>query len=74
MLPKEFLFYHRSPGKDMGKQQMPEHDQLIHEFEELTCNPDGLLEVLEYSLHQYDDEANFEAKRLLCVLFQVQIK
>ena len=64
----------RNPGKDMDKQWVVEHDQLIQEFEELTTDPDGLLGVLEDALHEYGDEANFEAKRLLCALFQVQIK
>ena len=53
---------------------MVEHDQLIQEFEELTTDTDGLLGVLEDALHEYGDGASFEAKKLLCVLFQVQIK
>ena len=54
---------------------MVDHDQLIHEFERLTTDPDGLLGMLEDTLHdEYGDEANFEAKRLLCALFQVQIE
>ena len=57
----------------MDKQRVVEHDQLVQEFEELTTDPDGLLGVLEDALHEYGDEASFEAKRLLCVLFQVQI-
>ena len=57
----------------MDKQRLVEHDQLIHEFERLTTDPDGLLGVLEDTL-QYDDDANFESKRLLCALFQVQIE
>ena len=64
----------RDPGKDMDKQRVVDHDQLIHEFERLTTDPDGLLGVLEDTLHEHGDEANFEAKRLLCTLFQVQIK
>ena len=63
----------RSPGKDMDKQRVVEHDQLIHEFERLTTDPDGLLGVLEDALHEHGDDANFEAKRLLCGLFQVKI-
>ena len=59
----------------MDKQRVVDHDQLIHEFERLTTDPDGLLGVLEDTLHdQHGDEANFEAKRLLCALFQVQIE
>lgn len=59
----------------MDKQRVVEHDQLIQEFEELTTDPDGLLGVLEDVLHdEYGDKASFEAKRLLCALFQVQIK
>ena len=54
---------------------MVEHEQLIHEFERLTSDPDGLLGVLEETLSdEYGDEANFEAKRLLCALFQVQLQ
>ena len=51
---------------------MVEHDQLVHEFERLTTDPYGLLGVLEDTLHEHGDDANFEAKRLLCALFQVQ--
>ena len=57
----------------MDKQRVVEHDQLIQEFEELTTDRDGLLGVLEDALHEHGDGASFEAKRLLCVLFQVQI-
>ena len=57
----------------MDKQRVVEHDQLIHEFERLTTDPDGLLGVLEDTLHEHGDDANFEAKRLLCGLFQVKI-
>ena len=55
----------------MDKQRVVEHDQLVQEFEELTTDPDGLLGMLEDALHEYGGEANFEAKRLLCALFQV---
>ena len=58
----------------MDKQRLVEHDQLIHEFERLTTDQDGLLGVLEDTLHEYGDDASFEAKRLLCGLFQVQIE
>ena len=58
----------------MDTRRMPEHDQLIHEFERLTTDLDGLLGVLEDTLHEYSDDANFEAKKLLCALFQVQTK
>ena len=64
----------RDPGKDMDKQQVVEHDQLIQEFVELTTDQDGLLGVLEDTLYEYGDKANFEAKKLLCALFQVQIE
>ena len=58
----------------MDKQRVVECDQLIHEFEKLTTDPDGLLGVLEETLSdEYGDEANFEAKKLLCALFQVQL-
>ena len=75
-MPKELLLYNRDPGKGIQKQQMSDHDQLIYEFERLTSDPDELLGVLEDTLYRYDecgDEADFEAKRLLCALFQVQI-
>ena len=58
----------------MDKQRVVDHDQLIHEFERLTTDPDGILGVLEDTLHEYGGDANFEAKRLLCGLFQVQIE
>ena len=64
--------FHRNPGKDMDKQRVVEHDQLIQEFEELTTDTDGLLGVLKDALH--GGGASFEAKKLLCVLFQVQTK
>ena len=69
-----FLPFFRSPGKDLDKQRVVEHDQLIHEFERLTTDPDGLLGVLEDTLYEHGDDANFAAKRLLCGLFQVKIK
>lgn len=53
----------------MDKQRKVEHDQLIHEFETLTADLDGLLGLLENILDNND--ANFEAKRILCTLFQV---
>ena len=58
--------------RDLDKQRVVEHDQLIQEFEWLTTDPDGLLGVLEETLHEYGDDANFEAKKLLCALFQVR--
>ena len=64
------LLYNRGPGKDLDKQRVVE--QLIHEFERLTTDPDGLLGVLEETLRdEYGYEADFEAKKLLCALFQV---
>jgi len=53
----------------MDKQRAVEHDQLVHEFETLTSDLDGLLGLLEDTLD--NDDANFEAKRVLCTLFQV---
>ena len=53
----------------MDKQRAVEHDELVHEFETLTTDLDGLLGVLENTLD--NDDANFEAKRVLCTLFQV---
>ena len=67
----QFSSFLRNPGKDINKQRVLECDQLIHEFERLTTDPDGLLGVLEDALHEYGDDATFEAKRLLCGLFQV---
>ena len=57
----------------MSRQQSVRCDDLIHEFEILTTDQDGLLGVLEDALHESGDEANFEAKKLLCALFQVQL-
>lgn len=51
----------------MEKQRGGDHDELIEEFEYLTTDPDGILRVLEGILGQ------FEAKRLLSVLFQVYV-
>ena len=65
----------RMPKHDLNKQRVVEYDQLIHEFERLATDPDGLLGVLEDTLHEESgDEADFEAKRLLCAVFQVQIE
>ena len=72
-LPYEsFSLFHRDPGKDLDKQQVVKHDQLVHEFESLTHDPGGLLGVLEDALHKSGGDASFEAKKLLCALFQVQ--
>ena len=67
-------FLIRYPGKYLSKQQSVKCDDLIHEFEILTTDQDGLLGVLEDTLHEYGSEANFEAKKLLCALFQVLIE
>ena len=72
-LPRKLPSILRNLGKDMDKQRVVEYDQLIHEFERLTTDPDGLLGVLEDTLHEYGD-TYFEAKRFLCALFQVQIE
>ena len=72
--------YLRNPAQDMEKQRRVEHDELIHEFEKLTTDPDGLLGVLEDTLNkcsddpsqQHGDDVTFEARKLLCNLFQVQ--
>ena len=56
----------------MDKQRVVGHDQLIQEFERLTTDPDGLLGVLEETLCEHCDDVTFEAKTLLCALFQVQ--
>ena len=63
-----YSFLIRDPG-------YKQHDDLIHEFEILTTDLDGLLGVLEDTLYEeHGDEANFEAKKLLCAVFQVQIE
>ena len=72
-LPRTLPSILRNPTKDMDKQRVVEHDQLIQEFVELTTDQDGLLGVLEDTLYECGDEANFEAKKLLCALFQVQL-
>ena len=61
--------------RDLGKskQQTVRSEDLIHEFEVLTTDQDGLLGVLEDTLQEYGSGANFEAKKLLCALFQVLI-
>ena len=46
-----------------------EHDQVLLDYEKLTTEQEGLLGVLEENLKS--DDACFEAKRLLCALFQV---
>lgn len=58
----------------MSKQQTVRSEDLIHEFEVLTTDQDGLLGVLEDTLQEYGSGANYEAKKLLCALFQVQIE
>jgi len=54
-----------NPGDNLEKQRGGDHDELIEEFEYHTTDPDGILRVLENILGQ------FEAKRLLSVLFKV---
>ena len=63
----------------MAKQQWVNHDELVHEFTKLTTDHDGLLGVLENTLTGASDDtldqdvdASFQARRLLCILFQVQ--
>ena len=51
----------------MEKQRGGDHDELIEEFDYITTDPDGILKVLESIL------GDFEAKRLLSVLFQVYV-
>ena len=55
----------------MNKQRVVEHDQLVHEFETLTSDLDGLLGLLENALDNYNGDAAFEARKLLCAQFQV---
>ena len=69
---KKLCLFHRNPGKDVDEQRVVEHDELVQEFELLTTDQDGLLGVLKEALHEYGGDANFEAKKLLCALFQVQ--
>ena len=52
---------------------MVNHDQLIQDFESLTTDIDGMLGVLEDTLHEHGDAASFEARKLLCDLFQVRM-
>lgn len=55
-----------NPGDNLEKQRgAGDRDELIEEFEYHTTDPDGILRVLEDILGQ------FEAQRLLSVLFQV---
>ena len=70
------LYTHSSMSltKYMSKQQTVRSEDLIHEFEVLMTDQDGLLGVLEDTLQEYGDEANYEAKKLLCALFQVLIE
>lgn len=56
-------------GRDMDKQWVAEHHEMIYDFEALTTDPDGLLGLLEDKLDC--DDAYFVAKKLICVLFQV---
>ena len=70
-----YSLYLRDPGKDIAKQRVVQHDELIQEFEFLITDSDGLLGVLEETLsEEHGDKADFEAKRMLCGLFQVQIE
>ena len=55
--------------KDKNQQRVAEQDQLLHEFETLHSDIEGLLGVLQNTLENGD--AKFEAKKLLCALFQV---
>ena len=64
--------YLRNPAQDIANQRRVEHDALIHELEKLTTDPDGLLGVLEATLIKHCDDVSFEARKLLCILFQVQ--
>ena len=57
----------------MAKQYVVEHDRLIHEFERLTSDLDGLLGMLEDTLNEHGSNANLEAKKFLCALFQVYL-
>ena len=69
-----YTYSSMSLTKYMSKQQTVRSEDLIHEFEVLTTDQDGLLGVLEDTLQEYGDEANYEAKKLLCALFQVLIE
>ena len=69
-----YIYSSMSLTKYMSKQQTVRSEDLIHEFEVLTTDQDGLLGVLEATLQEYGSEANFEAKKLLCALFQVLIE
>ena len=69
-----YTYSSMSLTKYMSKQQTVRSEDLIHEFEVLTTDQDGLLGVLEDTLQEYGSEANYEAKKLLCALFQVLIE
>ena len=45
-LTRELPSILRDPGKDLDKQRVVEHDQLIHEFERLTTDPDPTAETM----------------------------
>ena len=65
----------RNPGKNTENQLLVERDLLITEFGTLSNDPERLLGVLEDTLQKHGDEhCEFEAKKLLCALFQVQIQ
>ena len=84
---KCILLHLRDLGKDMEKQWRVEHDELVQEFTRLTTDQDGLVGVLEKTLqklhrdgalHEHGDDAQREqaashdARKLLCLLIQVQ--
>ena len=56
----------RSAAKDMTLMCGGEYDQPLEEFNEVFTNPDELLGVLESGLE------SFEAKKVLCKIFQVR--
>ena len=54
-------------GTNLQKMTGAEHSELIHEFEAVTTNPEGILGELE------DAVDTFDAKRILSRIFQVLI-
>ena len=54
-------------GTNLQKMTGAEHSELIHDFEAVTTNPDGILGELE------DVVDAFSAKRVLSKIFQVLI-
>lgn len=74
----ENLLHLRNLAKNMEKQCRVEHDELLQEFTRLTTDQEGLAGVLEEIMcelrsdAQHKQAAHRDAKKLLCLLIQVQ--